>query len=96
MNSNNSMTRAWWATHPRTSTVALGLAAVAAVSLAIPNVVLAQEDDEGSDYKRSSEIFEEIVVTAVPRGDESQFDSSVTVTTLGAGDIGGSVPRSTA
>lgn len=96
MISNDSITRGQWAMHPRISISAVALAAVAAVSLAMPQTVFAQEDDEGPDYKRSSDIFEEIVVTAVPRGDESQFDSSVTVTTLGAGDIGGSVPRSTA
>ena len=66
------------------------------VMLGISRVGLAQEADEEPDYKRSSDIFEEIVVTAVARDDASQFDSSVTVTTLGAGDIGGSVPRSTA
>jgi len=56
---------------------------------------LAQEDDQTAG-KRSSDIFEEIVVTAVARSDETQFDSSVTVTTLGTDDIGNSVPRSTA
>lgn len=66
------------------------------VLLGISRVGLAQEADEEPDFKRSSDIFEEIVVTAVARDDASQFDSSVTVTTLGAGDIGGSVPRSTA
>lgn len=65
----------------------------AALGLALP--ALAQEDDQ-STGKRSSDIFEEIVVTAVPRADETQFDSSVTVTTLGTEDIGNSVPRSTA
>jgi len=60
---------------------------------AIPG--LAQEDDQTAG-KRSSDIFEEIVVTAVARSDETQFDSSVTVTTLGTDDIGNSVPRSTA
>jgi len=63
------------------------------LGLAIPG--LAQEDDQTAG-KRSSDIFEEIVVTAVARSDETQFDSSVTVTTLGTEDIGNSVPRSTA
>ncbi len=63
------------------------------LGLAIP--ALAQEGDQPAG-KRSSDIFEEIVVTAVPRADETQFDSSVTVTTLGTEDIGNSVPRSTA
>ncbi len=64
-----------------------------ALGFAVPG--LAQEDEQTTG-KRSSDIFEEIVVTAVPRADETQFDSSVTVTTLGTDDIGNSVPRSTA
>ncbi len=63
------------------------------LGFAVPG--LAQDDDQATG-KRSSDIFEEIVVTAVPRSDETQFDSSVTVTTLGSDDIGSSVPRSTA
>ena len=58
--------------------------------------VMAQEEGQGAEGKRSSGIFEEIVVTAVAGKDETQFDSSVTVTTLGSDDIGSSVPRSTA
>ena len=60
------------------------------------SVAMAQEDDGESEGKRSSDIFEEIVVTAVAGKDQTQFDSSVTVTTLGSDDIGSSVPRSTA
>ena len=59
-------------------------------------VSAAQAQDEAPEAKRSSGLLEEIVVTAVARSDESQFDSSVTVTTLGTEAMGNSVPRSTA
>lgn len=69
------------------------LLGAAMLGLTMPAVA---QDDEAPTGKRSSDIFEEIVVTAVARSDETQFDSSVTVTTLGTEDIGNSVPRSTA
>jgi outer membrane receptor protein involved in Fe transport len=68
------------------------------VLLAAVGAAQAQDEApaEGPEARRSSALMEEIVVTAVPRSDQSQFDSSVTVTTLGAEDMGNSVPRSTA
>ncbi len=78
--------------YSRITITGLALGATA-LGFAVPG--LAQDDDQATG-KRSSDIFEEIVVTAVPRADETQFDSSVTVTTLGTEDIGNSVPRSTA
>jgi outer membrane receptor protein involved in Fe transport len=68
-----------------------------AAALGLGGAAGAQEEAaEETQGKRSSGLFDEIVVTAVPRNDQSQFDSSVTVTTLGTEDIGDSVPRSTA
>lgn len=100
MNSNVSMADGSSAVHTRVlasaSTAIFWPAVLAVVMLGVSRVGLAQEADAESDFKRSSDIFEEIVVTAVARSDETQFDSSVTVTTLGANDIGNSVPRSTA
>jgi len=82
--------------HPRLTAALLLIGSGVALLLGHPAGAQDESPGDGPDTKRSSEIFEEIVVTAVPRADQSQFDSSVTVTTLGAEDIGGSVPRSTA
>lgn len=78
------------------TSVLVRLAVLTVPFLAFADVGFAQEDALESDVKRSSGILEEIVVTAVARGDQTQFDSSVSVTTLGTDDIGSSVPRSTA
>lgn len=89
MNSNELVTVDLTAYWNRCLTVLIGL-------MLLGGAAMAQEDGGESEGKRSSDIFEEIVVTAVAGKDETQFDSSVTVTTLGSDDIGGSVPRSTA
>lgn len=100
MNANVSFADRSAAVHTRALTSASNatfwLVVLALLILGLSRVGFAQEADEESDFKRSSDIFEEIVVTAVARDDATQFDSSVTVTTLGADDIGNSVPRSTA
>ena len=100
MNSNLSMANGPFAVPARVLagalTATLWLTILPMVMLGVSRAGFAQEAGDDSDVKRSSDIFEEIVVTAVARADETQFDSSVTVTTLNANDLGNSVPRSTA
>jgi len=61
----------------------------------IPSTSFAEGENDAAN-KRSGKLLDELVVTATTRGDESQFDSSVSVTTLDPDAMRNAVPRSTA